>query len=282
MKIIFCGSSSFSGYHFLTELNKKKIECHAIFTKKKKFYRFENQKKILNFKFNYINPHVNIKFGSKNFIDIIKTKKINTLCFHHFVVGNLNTKYNLNQNLNKLLKNIDEVIYNLSFNKTPLLIYTSSIYQKISLLKGYKLDESRINYGFAKTIVSNVISYLCKKHKVKFIDFELQNPIGCFEKRSSLPSYTASCFFKKKEIKINNPNRLFEFQFIEKIAKDYYKSIITGKKVNSKYIKSSVKNFKIVFLKNFTKLKNRKKTSSLWKKYYIYYKKLNENKKNQN
>jgi len=35
MKILFTGSSSFTGYYFLNELNKNKIECHAIFTKKK-------------------------------------------------------------------------------------------------------------------------------------------------------------------------------------------------------------------------------------------------------
>lgn len=280
MKVLFTGSSSFTGYHFLKELNKNKIECHAIFTKKKNFYRLDNQKKILNFEFTHINPYVDIKFGSKKFINIIKEKKINTLCFHHFLVGNLNTKYNLNQNLTTLLKNINEVIYNLSLNKTPSVIYTSSIYQKISLLNGYKSDQSRINYGFAKIIVSNIISYLCKKYKIKFIDFELQNPIGCFEKQSSLPSYIASCFFKKKQIKINNPNRLFQFQFIDKIAQDYCKSILKSKKINSKYFKTSVDNFKIVFLENFNKLKNRKKTNSLWKNYYIYYQKLNENKKN--
>ncbi len=280
MKIIFSGSSSFTGYHFLRELEKKKIECHAIFTKKKNFYRLEHQKKILSLKFSYINPHFDIKFGSKKFINIIKDKQINILCFHHFVVGNLNTKYNLNQNLNTLLKNIDKVIYNLSLNKSPLLIYTSSIYQKISLLNGYKSDQSRIKYGFAKTITSNIIRYLCAKYKVKFIDFELQNPIGCFEKHSSLPSYIASGFFKKKKIKINNPHRLFQFQFIEKIANDYCKSIIKSKRVNSKYIKTSVDSFKKVFLKNFNKIKNREKTNPLWNKYYIYYKKLNENKKN--
>ena len=184
--------------------------------------------------------------------------------------------------MNTLLKNIDKVVYNLSLNKTPTIIYTSSIYQKISLLNGYKSDQSRINYGFAKTIVSNIIGYLCKKYKVAFIDFELHNPIGCYEKRSSLPSYIASGFFKKKQIKINNPKRIFQFQFIDKIAEDYYKSASKSKKVNSKYFKTSVDNFKKVFLKNFNKLKNRKKTNSLWKKYYIYYKKLNENKKNYN
>lgn len=280
MKVLFTGGSSFTGYHFLKELNKNKIECHAIFTKKKIFYRLDHQKKILNFEFSHINPYFDIKFGSKKFINLIKEKKINTLCFHHFLVGDLNKKYNLNQNLNSLLKNIDKVIYNLSLNTKPSVIYTSSIYQKISLLNGYKLDQSRINYGFAKIIVSNIIRYLCKKYKIKFIDFELQNPIGSFEKESSLPSYLASSFFKKKQVKLYNPNRLFQFQFIDKIAQDYFKSISKNKKINSKYFKTSVDNFKIIFYENFNKLKNRKKINSLWKNYYIYYQKLNENTKN--
>ena len=138
MNVLFTGSSSFTGYHFLKQFEKKKIECHAIYTKKKKFYRLEHQKKILNFEFSHVHPYVDIKFGSKEFININNVKKINTLCFHHFLVGNLNTKYNLKQNLNTLLKNIYKVVYNLSLNKTPTIIYTSSIYQKISLLNGYK------------------------------------------------------------------------------------------------------------------------------------------------
>ena len=224
MKILFSGSSSFTGYHFLRKFEKKKFEYHAIFTKKKKYYRLAHQKKILNSKLSYANLHFDIKFGSKEFINIIKNKKINILCFHHFVVGNLNLKYNLNRNLNILMNNIDKALYNLSLNKSPLLIYTSSIYQKISLLSGYKSDQSRTYYGFAKTAINNVLIYLCKKYKIKFIDFELQNPIGLYEKQLSLPSYIASGFFKKNQIKINNPHRVFKFQFIDKIAYDYCKT----------------------------------------------------------
>ena len=280
MKILFTGSSSFTGYYFLNELNKNKIECHAIFTKKKKYYKYEYQKKILNHKLTHVNPKTDIKFGSKKYVNIIKNKKINTLCFHHFIVGNLDFNYNLNKNLNLLLKDIDNVLYNLSINKSPLLIYTSSIYQKISLLDEYRSDRARINYGFAKIIISNVLKYLCKKYKIKFIDFELQNPIGLYEKKTSLPSYLASVFFSKNKIELDNPERLFKFQFIEKIAKDYCKSIVKRKKISSKYYKTSVNNFKNMFLGNFNRLQSREIINPLWDKYYKYYKKINENKKN--
>ena len=36
MSILFTGSSSFTGYHFLKEINKNKIKTFAIFSKKKK------------------------------------------------------------------------------------------------------------------------------------------------------------------------------------------------------------------------------------------------------
>ena len=195
-------------------------------------------------------------------------------------MGNLNLKYNLNRNLSLLLKNIDNVLYNLSLNKNPLLIYTSSIYQKISILNKYKTDRSRVNYGYTKTIIGNILKYLCNKYRIKYIDFELQNPIGLYEKEVSLPSYLASVFFSKSKIELHNPERQFKFQFIEKIANDYYKSILKRKKVRSIYFKTSVNNFKNIFFNNFKRLQSKKKFTTPWGKYYKYYKKVYENKKN--
>ena len=202
MRVLFTGSSSFTGYHFLDQINKEKIKTFAIFSKQRSFYKKSYQKRILSSKFKFVKPKINTKFGSNNFLKIIKKEKINTICFHHFIVGNLDHKYKFNQNLKKLLLNLDRVIFYLSQNSNPCIIYTTSVYQRISTNSSYLNDNSRINYGLTKLILFQILKYHCKKSKIKLIDFELQNPIGQFEKENSLAYYVAKSYFDGSETKL--------------------------------------------------------------------------------
>lgn len=275
MRLLFTGSSSFTGYHFLEEINKKKIKTFAIFTKQRSCYKKSYQKNILSLKLKFINPILNTKFGSNKFLKIIKEKKINTLCFHHFIVGNLNRNYQFYQNLKKLLLHLEKVVYCLAQNSNPCVIYTSSVYQNISSNNSYLNDESRINYGFTKLIIFQILKYHCKKNKIKLIDFELENPIGQFEKENSLPYIIAKSYFNKSEIKLNYPERKFKYEFISKISRDYTKVVKSKKKHKSKYKKISVLEFKKTLFTNFNKIKKKKFKNNIWKKYYNYYEKLN-------
>mgnify|MGYP000864598050 CR=1 FL=1 len=271
MKILFTGSSSFTGYHFLKEINKNKIKTYAVFSKKINNYKDAYQKEILDSKLKYVKPISNLKFGSKKYIKIIKEKKIDTICFHHFIVGNLNDRYNFNKNLKILLKNIEEVIQTLSNNKKPTIIYTSSVYQRISTKYEYINDKSRINYGFAKLILNQVLSFMCKKKKIQFINFELQNPIGKFEKKNSLPYYVSNCFLNDKEIKLKNPNRIFTYQFIDFISKDYAKVLKYKKNIKSKYKKNTIYQFKNLFIKKLERYKKKNNLDNFWSEYLKYY-----------
>ena len=84
MKILFLGTSSFTGFHFVNYLSKKKnntITC--LLTKKKneynsiRFNRIKNLSKKKNIKLIY-----KIKFGDPKFIKLIK-KNFDIICLHH-------------------------------------------------------------------------------------------------------------------------------------------------------------------------------------------------------
>ncbi len=275
MRVLFTGSSSFTGYHFLEEINKHKIKTFAIFSRKRFLYKKNYQKKIINSKMKYIKPKLNTTFGSNNYLKLIQNEKINTICFHHFIVGNLDEKYKFNENLKKLLENLEKVISCLSVNNNPTILYTSSVYQRISAKSSYLNDQSRINYGLTKLILFQILKYHCKKHKIKLIDFELQNPIGQYEKENSLPFYVASSFFKKTKTVLNHPRRIFKYEFINKISKDYVKVLINRKKYNSKYKKNTVSEFRKILFKNFKNVKENKPKNLFWRSYYNYYRNLN-------
>lgn len=275
MRVLFTGSSSFTGYHFLDQINKKKIKTFAIFSKQRSYYKKNYQKKILSSKLKFVKPKLNTKFGSNKFLKIIKEEKIDTICFHHFIVGNLDQKYKFNQNLKKLLLNLDSVVYYLAQNSNPCIIYTSSVYQRISTNSSYLNDNSRINYGLTKLILFQILKYHCNKNKIKLIDFELQNPIGQFEKENSLPYYIAKSYFDRSETILNHPKRIFKYEFIDKISKDYVKVLNNKKRCKSKYKKNSVLEFRKILFTNFNKVEKRKVNNTFWKKYYNYYKELN-------
>ena len=141
--------------------------------------------------------------------------------------------------------------------------------------RSYLNDNSRINYGLTKLILFQILKYHCHKNKVKFIDFELQNPIGQFEKENSLPYYIAKCYFDKSDVILHYPKRIFKYEFINKISKDYVKVLKSKKKFKSKYKKNSVLEFKKIMFTNFNKIKKIKVKNNFWKKYYNYYKELN-------
>ena len=280
MRVLFTGSSSFTGYYFLKEINKQKIKTFAIFSRNISSYKKNYQKEILKSELKYIKPRLNIKFGSPKYLKLIQNEKIDTICFHHFIVGNLDKEYKFRVNLKKILKNLEEVIYYLSLNGKTTILYTSSVYQRISAKNSYINDQSRINYGFTKQILFQILKYFCKKNKINLIDFELQNPIGQFEKENSLPFYIASSFFEKSKINLNHPSRIFKYQFIDKISKDYVKVLINKKKYQSKYKKNTVLEFKNILFNNFTKVSKQKTKNSFWNSYYKYYRKLHAVNKN--
>ena len=277
MTVLFSGSSSFTGYHFLKEMNKKKIKTIAIFSKKKSFYRDTKSKEIIDSKLKFIEPCVNTLFGSKKYIKKIKEYKIDTICFHHFNVGNLNYKHNFQRNLKQTIHNLENVVSHLSLNKKPKIIYTSSVYQKISNKNEYLNDNSRIQYGLSKLTVNNVLKYLCGKYKIKFINIELKNPIGIFEKKKSLPYYLANNYFQKNQINLDNPKRIFKYSLISEISKNYVKSIEINKCVKSKYININVFQFMNLLFRKFELVKNKKIKNKFWVEYYNHYKNIYEN-----
>ena len=104
MRVLFTGSSSFTGYYFLKEINKQKIKTFAIFSRNISSYKKNYQKEILKSELKYIKPRLNIKFGSPKYLKLIQNEKIDTICFHHFIVGNLDKEYKFRVNLKKNFK----------------------------------------------------------------------------------------------------------------------------------------------------------------------------------
>lgn len=267
MNLLFIGVSSFTGYHFVNEISKKKsIKIYCTLTKNLKNYDSIRLKRI-----NLIKKKSNIKliqktkFGDKNFIKLLSTINFNRICFHHALTKNYNddAKFKLKKSLNVNLMNIDKVFKNI--NKKSYIIVSNSVFQEIKK-KNYSPFSK---YGLSKTLTYKKIKNYCKKYNLKYKSIFITNPWGTYEEKK-LNYYLVYNWLKNKIPIITHPKYIRDNIFINKLSENYLK-IIKSKSSKVDYYptgnccstnKEFVKAFKIKFEKFFKKkvyLKYKKK-----------------------
>ena len=229
MKILFLGSSSFTGFHFINNLSKKKnniITC--LLTKKKKEYssiRF-NRINILRKKKN-VKLIYQIKFGDPKFIKLIK-KKFDVICLHHAETNNYNDdrKFKFKSSVQKNTNNLNKVFQNL--DKKTLIIISNTIFQNIKSKKYNAVN----NYGKSKSITYNKLKEACNKFNLKFKSIYITNPWGIYEEKK-LNYYLIQSWMNGEEAIVKFPNYIRDNIFIDKLSKQYEKLIYSkSKKVN--------------------------------------------------
>lgn len=301
MKILFLGSSSFTGFHFVNNLSKNKDhEIYCLFTKKKSEYQSIRSSRIniLSKKKN-INCVYQIKFGDLRFIKLIKKKRFDVLCLHHAETNNYNDdkKFKFEKSINKNTKNINKVFKNL--DKRTFILISNTIFQSIKSKKYSNVN----NYGKSKSITYEKLKEACSKFKLRFKSIYITNPWGIYEEKK-LNYYLIRSWIKGEEAVVKFPKYIRDNIFIDKLTKqyiqilyskskkiDYFPSgycstneqfIISLKKKFEKYFKTSA-NVKFVYNLKHTQPKIRINSKKIKKKininenldiYFSYYKKL--------
>ncbi len=254
MKILFLGSSSFTGYHFVKNLSKiknNKIVC--LFTKKKNDYqsirlnRINSLSKKKNIKLIY-----QIKFGDSKFIKLVK-KNFDIICLHHAETKNYNDdkKFKFKKSINKNTQNINTVFKNL--DKKTLIVISNTIFQKIKEKKYIAVN----NYGKSKSITYEKLKEACNKFKIRFKSIYITNPWGIYEEKK-LNYYLIKSWINREEAIVKFPNYIRDNIFIEKLTKQYIKLLYSKSKkidyfpsgycsTNEEFIKALKKKFEKFF-----------------------------------
>lgn len=301
MKILFLGSSSFTGFHFVNNLSKNiNHEIYCLFTKKKNAYNSirKNRINILskkkNLKFFY-----QIEFGDLKFIKLIKKEKFDALCLHHAETNNYNDdkKFNFKKSIKKNTKNINKVFRNL--DKKTFILISNTIFQKIKSKKYNDIN----NYGRSKSITYKILKKACNKFKLKFKSIYITNPWGIYEEKK-LNYYLIKCWIKGEEAIVKFPNYIRDNIFIDKLTNQYIKILYSKSNkidyfpsgycsTNEEFIKALKKKFekffniranvKFIYNSKHSQPKIRINSKSFKKKikikenlniYFNYYKKL--------
>lgn len=260
MKILFLGSSSFTGLHFVNKLSKKnsnKIFC--TFTKKKSDYKSIRKKriKILEKKSN-IKLIYNTSFGDKKFISLIKKNKFNIICLHHAETSNYNDdkKFKFKKSIKKNTHNINKVFENISVKS--LIIISNTIFQEIKSKKYFSVN----NYGKSKSITYEILKNACKNYNFKYKSIFITNPWGPYEDEK-LNYYLITSWVQNKKTFISHPNYVRDNIYIDKLSNAYH-AIINSKSKKIEYFPSGycstnkkyINSLKIKFEKFFNKKAN--------------------------
>ena len=256
-RIIFTGGSSFTGYHFIKQLNQNKIKVIVFFSFSKKDIDKFNKNKIK--RINYIIKHNTCFFeciyGSKNFINTLaKFNQIDIFC-HHFAYtkdyNNNNFKFAKSIKVNTL--NIDKVLNFLKQKKLKKLIYSGSYFEPNY---SRKLNELISPYGLSKFLTGKIIEILCKKNSINFSKFIISNPFGELEDENRLATLIASSWGKNKIFNMKSPYYIRDYIPVSILRKLYFNFLFDANTRDfdpSYYVISNIKFIEIFSKKMETK-----------------------------
>jgi UDP-glucose 4-epimerase len=222
MKLLFTGSSSFTGFYFINELAKiDSLEIHAIISKKKSEY--EGLKKIrlglLNSK---IIVHENIQFGDRSFVELLTSnnEKFDILCCHGAFVENYNSaEFDLIKAISSNTKNIALVMKKFKENNGSIIINTGSVFEPN---EGICEKEPRAFnlYGLSKKFTYELFKYYCQINGISCGKFVIANPFGKFEE-PRFTNYLFNCWQRNETPLVQTPKYIRDNIPVDLLAKSY-------------------------------------------------------------
>lgn len=254
-EIIIDGSSSFTGAWFVKSLclSNRISKVNYLLTKKKYYglnkvrldFISQNKKAI---------PHEKIKFGSKKYLDLIRSKNNFILCIHGAYTKNYNLedKFSLNKSLKNNLNNIDE-IFQILRNKNVKIVLSDSIFQ------GNQFDDYIGKYGLSKKITNDTIFSLSIKNNIPVSRIVIPNPWGEFEEKRFI-YYLIKTWEKNETPFIKYPYYIRDNIYIKNLCKLYMKLVLSSSTSIIYPTEFSVSNLQFAkfIKKNYEKFTNKK------------------------
>ena len=262
MKILFTGSSSFTGYHFIKCLVKDGHDLTITFSKNKNFYlkqknnRSERVKDLIK---NY-DCNFNVDFSNEKSINFLKKiSSIDVFCHHFADTSNYKSnKYDLYNALENNTKILDESIKILKGKGLKDYIYTGSYFEPA---EEFSLNyNSFSSYGLSKSLTGQIIRHYCHNHSVNYKKFIIPNPLGELEDENRLTTFVAKQWIDKKIFVIQQPAYLRDNIPI-KILSKRYSYFIKGRKLkldSPSFYRLSNLDFIALFSKEMKKRSNLK------------------------
>ncbi len=218
MKILFTGASSFTGFWFVKELSNAGHEVHTVFTQKDANSYKELRKERVKLLTSFSLPFFGIKFGSKNFFDLLINEKYDVYCHHAAFVSNYKSdNFNLLKAINQNNNNVLE-LFPILKNQSASVLLTGSYFEKDEGV--FSNNQELSLYSLSKTITYQIFKKYAEIFKVNLGKFIISNPFGPYQD-FRFTSYLFKAWKGNEVALINTPNYIRDNIHVSLLAKTY-------------------------------------------------------------
>jgi len=220
MRILFTGSSSFTGYWFIKELVNSGYEVIAVFSSKQEDYSGIRKKRVDEI-LNLCKCVFECKFGSEAFLSLTnEIFQIDLFCHHYADVTNYKSSdFDVLSAINRNAKNIQLVLKMLAEKGCNKILLTGSFFEQN---EGVGSDGLRAfsPYGFSKGVTSEIFKYYTLLMKLKLGKFVIPNPFGPYEE-ARFTGYLVRSWFEGNVPQVATPAYVRDNIHVSLLAKAY-------------------------------------------------------------
>lgn len=180
MKILFTGTSSFTGYWLIQQLAKEGHHVTAIC--RKKLGQYEGLRKTRLERLQSIcSLHLDCSFGSKAFVELIESESNWDLFCHHAAVTKNYKRENFDfaRALQQNTANLPTTLKLLQKKGCNRVLLTGSVFEPGE--GGTRNERAVSSYGLSKGLTDQVFSHFAETFEMKLGKFVIPNPFGPYE-----------------------------------------------------------------------------------------------------
>lgn len=218
MRILFTGSSSFTGYWFICSLVAAGHEVVATFQGDGKSYNGMRAKRVALIE-KQCRTVFECPMGSDRFIQLLDSSSWDVLCHHAADVTDYKSpKFDALAALQKNTHNLPTVLELLS-KSCRKVVLTGSVFEQTEGV-GSDPDRAFSPYGLSKGLTSDYFRYYCLAQNIALGKFVITNPFGPYEE-PRLTSYLVNAWAKRETPVIKTPDYVRDNIHVSLLAKVY-------------------------------------------------------------
>ena len=219
MKILFTGTSSFTGYWLIQELVQRGHFIRAVCQKKSDQYNGIRKKRIdrLNSlcEISFASP-----FGSDAFLECIRSEGSWDLLCHHAAETQdyKSPHFDIGRAVQNNTHRLSSVLQLLQTKGCRRVLLTGSVFEPGE--GGDPESKALSPYGLSKGLTGQIFEYLTFISEVKLQKFVIPNPFGPYEE-ARFTSYLAQAWLQGKKPIVNTPAYIRDNIHVGHLAKSY-------------------------------------------------------------
>jgi UDP-glucose 4-epimerase len=202
MKILFTGSSSFTGYWFIKALAAAGHEVVATFQGKEYEGVRANRVSLLK---EHCHRIFECPFGSYAFLSLLDSGRWDVLCHHAADVTDYKSpQFDAIRALQRNTLNLPEVLERLKVRGVSKVVLTGSVFEQREGI-GSDPNQAFSPYGLSKGLTADYFHYYCRAAGIPLHKFIIPNPFGPYEE-PRLTSFLIQEWSKKVTAVIKTPD----------------------------------------------------------------------------